>query len=170
MPAGSRRRAAAAAHAISLAARIAAFAALALMALPSIAQDYTLGSLKIDHPYARPTPPGARTGGVYVTIRNTGKEADRLVAAKSPVAQGVEIHSMHMEGNLMKMREIRALDIPAGGEVTLGSGGYHIMLVGLSHPLTAGNELTVTLTFAKAGSIDVLASVEDAQPAGGHKH
>ncbi|HEY3565195.1 MAG TPA: copper chaperone PCu(A)C [Casimicrobiaceae bacterium] len=170
MPAGSRRCAAAAAHVISLAARTAAFAALVLVALPSSAHDYTLGALKIDRLYARPTPPGARTGGVYLTIRNTGKEADQLVSAKSPAAQGVEIHSMQMEGNLMKMRAIRALDIPAGGEVTLGSGGYHVMLVGLSHPLAAGNQVPVTLTFAKAGSIDVLADVEPAPSAGGHTH
>ena len=170
MPAGSRRCAAAAAHAISLAARTAAFGALALVALPSIAHDYTLGTLKIEHAYARPTPPGARTGGVYLTIRNTGEEADQLVSAKSPAAQGVEIHSMQMEGNLMKMRAIRALDIPAGGEVTLGSGGYHVMLVGLSHPLAVGHQVPVTLTFAKAGSIDVLADVEAAQSAGGHEH
>ncbi|HEY3582873.1 MAG TPA: copper chaperone PCu(A)C [Casimicrobiaceae bacterium] len=170
MPAGSRRCASAAAHVISLAARTAAFAGLVLVALPSLAHDYMLGTLKIDHLYARPTPPGARTGGVYLTIRNTGKEADQLVSAKSPAAQGVEIHSMQMEGNLMKMRAIRALDIPAGGEVTLGSGGYHVMLVGLLQPLTAGNEVPMTLTFAKAGSIDVLADVEPAPSAGGHTH
>jgi len=170
MPAGSRRCAAAAAHAISLAARTAAFAAFALVSLPSLAHDYTLGTLKIDRLYARPTPPGARTGGVYLTIRNAGQARDQLVAAKSAAAQSVEIHSMQMEGNLMKMRAVRALDIPAGGEVTLGSGGYHVMLVGLSRPLAVGDEVPVTLTFAKAGSIDVLATVEPVQSADGHKH
>jgi copper(I)-binding protein len=169
MPAGFRRCVAAAAHAISLAARTAAFVVFALASLPSLANDYTLGKLKIDHPYARPTPPGARTGGVYLTIRNTGNADDRLVAVTSPAAQTVEIHSMRMEGNVMRMRAIEALDIPPGGAVTLGSGGYHVMLVGLAHPLAVGNQVSMTLTFAKAGSIDVLANVE-AQAATEHKH
>ncbi len=60
----------------------------------AIAHDYTLGSLRIDHPYSRPTPPGARAGGAYFTIRNNGKDADRLVGVASPVARRVELHSM----------------------------------------------------------------------------
>jgi copper(I)-binding protein len=170
MPAGFRRRAPRAAHAFSLAARTAALAALAFAPLPSLAHDYSLGGLKIDHPYARPTPPGARTGGVYLTIRNTGKDADRLVAAKSPAAESVEIHSMKMEGDVMRMRAIPGLDIPPGGEVKLASGGYHVMMLGIRHPLAVGDQVPVTLTFAKAGSIDVLANVEPAQAASEHKH
>ena len=169
MPAVHRRGAARAAHALSLAARIAAFAPLAFASLSSLAADYTLGSLKIEHPHARPTPPGARTGGVYLTIRNTGKVPDQLVAAKSPAARNVEVHEMRMEGNVMRMRAIPALDIPAGGEVNLQSGGYHVMLLDLAHPLAVGDHVPLTLTFAKAGSIDVVADVAPVQASDGHK-
>ena len=60
---------------------------LAAAALPSLAADYTLNDLRIAHPYARPTPPGARTGGAYFTVRNEGKVADRLAQVASPAAR-----------------------------------------------------------------------------------
>jgi copper(I)-binding protein len=138
--------------------------ALFVGAMPAFAHDYTLRNLHIDHPYARPTPPGARTGGAYFTIRNSGTQADRLVRVASPVATSVELHTMKMEDNLMKMRAISALDIPAGATVSLGSGGYHVMLVNLAHPLTAGSSVPLTLTFEHAGSIDVTAPVEARGP------
>ena len=151
---------------------VAALAALLIGAMPALAHDYTLGNLHIAHPYARPTPPGARTGGAYFTVRNNGAQADRLLRVASPAAQSVELHSMTMEGNLMKMRAIPALDSPAGAAVTLGSGGYHVMLVNLAHPLAVGSSVPLTLTFERAGSIDVSAPVEApkavAEPAHGH--
>ena len=138
-----------------------AVVALAI-ATPSsaFAHDYTLGNLRIEHPYARPTPPGARTGGAYFAIRNIGKAGDRLLRVSSPVAQTVEIHSMTMDGNLMKMRAVQALDIPPGSMVSLGTGGYHVMLMGLHQPLAVGDEVPLTLMFEKAGALDVSAYVE----------
>lgn len=143
---------------------------VALAAAPAKAHDYTQGALKIDHPYARPTPPGARTGGVYFTVRNTGTAPDRLVSVGTTASQSAEIHTMTMEGNLMKMRQISGLDIPPGGEVKLESGGYHVMLVGLSHPLAAGDKVPLTLTFEKAGPVQVFAFVEAPSAATPHKH
>ncbi len=150
--------------------------AVAAAAAPALARDYTLGNLRIEHPYALPTPPGARTGGAYFTIENVGKAGDRLIRVSSPAALTVELHSMTMDGNLMKMRAIPALDIPAGSKVTLGTGGYHVMMTGLRQPLVAGNKLPLTLTFEKAGTIEVSAQVEafnasadaDASAAGRH--
>jgi periplasmic copper chaperone A len=157
---------------IVLSTRLLAALALALAAGAALAHDYTVGHLSIAHPYARPTPPGARTGGAYFTVRNNGTQPDRLVRVASPAAQSVELHSMTMDGNLMKMRAVPALDIPAGVTVTLGSGGYHVMLVNLAHPLTVGSNVPLTLTFERAGSIDVSAPVEapkaDAEMA--HRH
>jgi periplasmic copper chaperone A len=144
--------------------RVISLLGLALAAGAALAHAYTLRNLQIAHPYARPTPPGARTGGVYFTVRNNGEKADRLLRVASPAAQTVELHSMTMDGNLMKMRAIPALDIPAGATVTLGSGGYHVMLVNLAHPLTVGTSVPLTLTFERAGSIDVSAPVEPAKP------
>lgn len=136
--------------------------AIGLMPLAASAHDYALGALRIEHPYARPTPPGARTGGAYFTIRNTGDAGDRLVHISSPVAKSAEVHSMTMEGNLMRMRAMPALDIGAHSTVTLGPGGYHVMLVDLLHPLAPGGSVPLRLTFEKAGAIDVAANVEAA--------
>lgn len=137
--------------------------ALSIGAAPVHARDYALRDLRIEHPYAIATPPGARTGGAYFTIHNNGAGADRLVHVSSPVAKSAEVHSMTMDGSVMRMRAVPALDIPAGGSVTLRPGGYHVMLMGLAHPLTAGGSVSLTLTFEKAGTIDVVADVADAQ-------
>ena len=137
-----------------------AVALAAVVAAPALARDYALGNLRIEHPYARPTPPGARTGGAYLTIRNVGNAPDRLLRVVSPAAGAVELHTMTMDGNLLKMRAIAALDIPAGGTVTLGTGGYHVMLIDLARPLAKGDSVPLTLTFDKAGTIDVVADVE----------
>jgi copper(I)-binding protein len=140
--------------------RLVAVAVVTLVALPVPAHDYALRNLRIEHPSARATPPGARSGGVYFTIQNLGKEPDRLMRVASPAAASVELHSMTMDGTLMKMRPIAGLDIPAGAKVTLGSAGLHVMLVDLKQQLAVGDRIPMTLTFEKAGTIDVSAWVE----------
>ena len=92
--------------------------------------------------------------------RYTGSVPDRLVRVVSPAAATTELHAMTMDGNLMKMRPVAGLDIPAGSRVALGSGGYHVMLIDLERPLAAGDTVVLTLTFAKAGSIEISAPVE----------
>jgi copper(I)-binding protein len=151
-------------------ARALAWVLFAVVTLPAFAHDFTIGSLKVDHPYARPTPPGARTGAVYFTVRNTGATDDQHVKVASPAARSVELHSMTMDGNLMKMRPVKALDIPPRKSVTLGASGYHVMLVGLARPLAVGDQVPLTLTFAKAGPVQVFAYVEAADAATPNKH
>ena len=146
--------------------------ALALACASAAAHDYTLGHLHIEHPYAYPTPPGARTGGAYFAVQNTGNDNDRLLRIASPAADAVELHSMTMDGNLMKMRTVGAIGIPAGSKVTLGSGGYHVMLVGLKRQLAIGDKVPLALTFEKAGTVDVTAYVEKQDVSGetAHRH
>ncbi|MBS0320190.1 MAG: copper chaperone PCu(A)C [Proteobacteria bacterium] len=149
-----------------------AIAALALLGVSTFAfaHDYTLKSLSIAHPYARATAPGAPVGAAYLGIENKGSTPDTLVAAKSPIAGTVQIHEMSMDGGMMKMRALpNGLPIPAGGKVSLAPSGYHIMLMNLKQPLVAGQSFPLTLTFAKAGSIDVDVNVESmgAMGAGG---
>jgi copper(I)-binding protein len=141
-----------------------------LVADAALAQQYTLHDLRIDHPFARATPPGAQSGSVYATIENRGTSKDRLVRVASPAAASVELHSMTMDGNVMRMRAIGGLDIEPGAKVTLGSAGYHVMLVGLVRPLVAGDRIPVTLTFQKAGAVDVTAVVEAMTPSGSTTH
>jgi copper(I)-binding protein len=135
-------------------------------AAPLGAKDFVQGTMRIEHPNARPTPPGARTGGVYLTLHNAGRESDRLVRVASPAADTAELHSMTMDGNVMRMRAVPAIDVPAGARVALASGGYHVMLIGLHKPLAAGGSVPLTLTFERAGSVDVTADVEAAGAAG----
>jgi copper(I)-binding protein len=147
-----------------------------LAAIPALAEDYVLKELRIEHPSARATPPGARSGGAYFTVRNGGGVADRLVRVASPVAAAVELHSMTMDGNMMRMRQVAGIDIAAGATLTLASGGYHVMLIDLRQPLKIGDKIPLTLNFDKSGAIDIVATVEAAAgaaaPAGaaGHGH
>lgn len=128
----------------------------------SLADEYKLGALEIDHPYARATPPNAPVSGGYMTIRNTGDEADRLISGEAAFAKRVEIHEMSMDGDVMKMREIDGgLEIPAGGEVTLKPGGFHVMFIGLDDQLMEGETRPATLTFENAGSIELEFSVKN---------
>lgn len=141
---------------------------LALLALflatagPAMAAGYKLGALEIGQPWSRATPPTAPTAGGFLKITNTGTAADRLIGASSPAAQQVQVHEMKMDGDVMRMRELeKGLEIPPGATVTLAPGGFHLMLIGLKAPLAKGARVPLTLTFEKAGSIDVELAVED---------
>ena len=126
------------------------------------AHDYKVGALKIDHPYARATVPGQPSGGAYLSIENTGKEADKLLSVGSPAAKSVEIHDMKMDGNIMKMREVGEVELrPMSTVAMVPGGGYHIMMMGLTKPLKVGDKFPMTLTFQKAGKIEVSVSVDD---------
>ena len=137
-------------------------AALSLCAGIACAQSYTFDNLRIDHPYARPTPPGARTGGAYLAIENRGGEADRLLRVTTTAAGSAEIHSMTMDGNVMRMRAIAALDIPPRATTSLKPGGYHLMLLDLKRPLMSGDTISLTLTFERKGVVEVPVRVEAA--------
>ena len=96
-----------------------------------------------------------------MTISNRSRNADRLVSATSPAAQKVEIHSMTMDGGIMRMRPVPdGLPVTAGGKLELKPGGFHIMLIGLKAPLALGSSVPLTLRFAKAGTVTVQLKVE----------
>jgi len=142
-------------------------AALVLIAGPGVAQTYKVGSIAIEQPWARATPKGATTGAGYMKITNTGTEPDRLVGGSAAFAGRFEVHSMTMEQGVMKMRELKdGLEIKPGETVELKPGGYHVMFVDLKTPLAQGEDVTVTLTFAKAGTIEVKYPVEAAGAGG----
>jgi periplasmic copper chaperone A len=120
------------------------------------AHDFKQGDLVIDHPYATPSLAGTRNGSVYFKgLRNRGGQADRLIAAKSEVAERVELHQMQMDGHVMRMREVSAIELPARTEVKLrhgGAGTHHLMLQGLKQPLKDGDRFDLELVFEKAGT------------------
>ena len=129
---------------------------IALMALAGSiqAQEAKVGSIKIENAYVRATAPGQPAAGAFMKIENSGT-ADQLVSASSPAAGEVQLHQMSMEGNVMKMGQVKDIAVPASGSVDLKPGGYHIMLMNIKAPLKAGETVPVKLKFAKAGEVEV---------------
>jgi copper(I)-binding protein len=126
----------------------------AFIALPAAAQ------VRIEKPWARATVLGASVGGGFLTLMNQGAAPDRLIGASSPVAARTEIHEMAMEKDVMRMREVKGIDIPAHGKVELKPGGYHLMFQQLKAPLKQGEKVPVTLKFEKAGDVKVDLAIE----------
>ncbi|SHK28976.1 hypothetical protein SAMN02745194_04624 [Roseomonas rosea] len=150
---------------------VAGLAALGSLALlhPLSAQP---AGLTVEQPWARAALQGG-TGGAFLTIRNAGSQPDRLLSASTPLARVTEIHETVREGDISRMRPIQALEVPAGGSVTLQPGGAHVMMVGLSQALRPGTTLPLTLTFERAGAVQVQVAVQGAgasAPAAHHHH
>ena len=103
---------------------------------------------------------GAGNGAIYVTLSNSGAQADSLVSASSDVAQTVELHEVKHDGGVMKMRPVQAIPVPAKGKTELKPGGYHIMLLGLKQDLKPGEKVPVTLKFERGGEVRVEAVVK----------
>ncbi|WP_235907870.1 copper chaperone PCu(A)C [Siccirubricoccus phaeus] len=130
------------------------------------------GGITISAPWSRAAGQGG-TGAGFLTIANAGSAPDRLVAATCPLARVTEIHTHVREGDVMRMRPVPAIEIPAGGSVTLQPGGFHLMLIGLSRAVEAGESLPVTLVFERAGKVEVALAVQAAGargPAARHGH
>ena len=120
------------------------------------ARDYKLGSIDIADPWSRVTPKGASVAAGYMKITNKGTTADRLISGSSDIAPTFEVHEMSMDNGVAKMRPIKGgLEIKAGETVELKPGSFHIMFVGLKKPLAAGEHISATLVFEKAGAINV---------------
>jgi copper(I)-binding protein len=139
--------------------------AVALVTPLAHAHGYQIGALKIGHPWSRATPKGATTAAGYLTVTNSGSEPDRLVGAASPAADRVEIHEMTMSNGVMTMRPVKdGLEIKPGQTVALKPGSFHLMMTRLKQPFTEGQMQKGTLTFEKAGTVEVEYKVE---PIGG---
>ena len=115
----------------------------------------------------RATPPGAKIAAGYVTIRNAGA-ADRLVSISSPAAERVETHITVREGDILRMREMKGYDLPAGGTLELKPGGAHLMFVNIKAPMKEGESVPATLKFQRAGEMKVEFQVRPL--AGGEHH
>jgi len=127
----------------------------------------------IGEPWVRATVPQQTGTGAFMTL--TSETDTKLVAADSPVAEHVEVHEMTMEDNVMKMRQISGLALPAGQTVELKPGGYHIMLIDLHAQVKEGEQVPLTLTFEAAdgqrSTLDLQAPVRPlASGAHGHGH
>lgn len=149
-----------------------ALALAATLVAPAVAQDVRKGPITVSQSWSRATSPRATVGAGFLTIRNDAAQDDRLLSATSPRAARVEIHTMSMEGGVMRMRPLPdGIAVPAGGKATLSPGGNHIMLIGLKSPLKPGERVPATLRFARAGTVKVafvVGGAGDAAPSGGH--
>ena len=125
------------------------------IAVPAEAHEYTVGSLVIDHPWARATPPGAQVAGGYLVITNRGEKADRLVGGTAPNAKAVEVHESSVSADgVARMRPVaEGLIIPPGETVTLAPGGVHLMIIAPKDPLKVGEQYSAILRFENAGEV-----------------
>ena len=120
----------------------------------------TTGILDIKSPWARPAAEGAN-GAVYFVIENGTSQDDVLLSGRTDIASVVELHESQMEGDHMSMHHQAEVDLPAGEAVEFSPGGLHIMLVGLTRQLKAGETFDITLVFKQAGEKIVTVSVKD---------
>ena len=125
---------------------------LATLVLSAAAQAQTVP--QVEAAWARPTVAGQAGGGGFLKITG-GSTPDRLLSASAGIAQAVELHTMEMDGNVMRMRPIEGIAVPAGQTVELKPGGMHIMFVGLKQTLKNGARFPLTLRFEKAGEVKV---------------
>jgi copper(I)-binding protein len=137
----------------------------------SVAHAQT-ATISVDQPWTRVAQQGG-VGGVFLILRNSGAQPDRLVSVSSPVSKSTELHMTIKDGDVMRMRPVGSIDVPAGGSAELRPGGMHVMLIGLSQPLVQGTRIPLSLTFERAGTVSVEAVVEAAgaaRPAHQHGH
>jgi copper(I)-binding protein len=116
--------------------------------------------VEIKDAWARPSVQGQQATGAFMKL--TAKERMQLLSASTPVAGVVEVHEMKMEGDVMRMRAVNALDLPAGQTVELKPGGYHVMLMNLKTPLLKDTTVPLTLVFKDAKGVQ--SKVEMALP------
>ncbi|MFI4940830.1 MAG: copper chaperone PCu(A)C [Burkholderiales bacterium] len=135
----------------------------AMLALnAAMADDYHAGNLHITHAHTRATVPGQASGAAYLTIDNRGTADDKLLSVASPAAQSAQVHSMVMDGDMMRMREVPALELKSSAHVEMQPGnGYHIMLIGLKQALKPGEKIPLSLHFEKAGKLEIEVVVDE---------
>ena len=127
-------------------------------------------ALELKDAWARASAGMARAGAAFMAIDNTGGEADRVIAASSPVSPITELHTHIKEGEVMRMRQVPDIAVPANDTVMLQPGGLHVMFMKLPEPLQEGQTFPVTLTFEKAGDMTVEVTVQGAGAMGAMKH
>ena len=125
---------------------------LVTMAGAGAQSNSKIGPIEISNAWARASTGSTGAGAVYFEVRNHGRNADRLVSAKTEVSRTASLHTHIMKDNIMRMERVEGLEVPAYGRVLLKPGGYHVMLMGLSKPLMRGQTFMLSLTFEKAGT------------------
>ncbi|WP_411820456.1 copper chaperone PCu(A)C [Hyphococcus formosus] len=136
---------------------------LTLLSATALSHEFTKAGLLVEHPWARPTHAKSVPAAIYFNVVNKGEGDDRLLSVKSARAKAVEIHHTEVdENNIARMRPLKGgLAIPAGETISMETGGFHVMLIGLDAPLKKDERFPVVLNFEKAGEVTVEILVED---------
>ncbi len=116
--------------------------------------------IEVEHAWIREVPSVSKMTAAYMEIENEGTEDDELIGAETDICETVEIHTVHHEGDMMKMKKIDSIKIPAGEEVKLKPSGYHLMLIGLKKHPKSNEEVKIKLIFKKSGVIEIKAKVK----------
>ena len=150
--------------------RVAGIVLLALGLAPAIATAADAVSVK--DAWARATAPGQKTAGAYMEL--TSSSGATLVAVESPAAARAELHTMRMEGGVMKMRSVQKIELPPNKSVKLAPGGLHVMLIDVKQPLSEGDKVPLALTIESAGrarsTVRIEAEVRAVGGARAHQH
>jgi copper(I)-binding protein len=133
-------------------------------AVPSHAQDRPAATVHAERAWIRLPPAGRTVTAGFLDIVNEGPSPIRVVGARSSAAGTIELHEMAQDNGMMRMRQIRGIDVPAQGRVALAPGGLHLMLFDLPAPLSAGTPVRLTLLLADGATVDVEAEVRTPTP------
>jgi periplasmic copper chaperone A len=136
------------------------------------AHEYKIGAIEIVHPWSRATPKGANVAGGYFKLKNSGVTPDRLLGGSTEAGGRFEVHEMVMDGSVMRMRALaNGVEIKPGETVEFKPGAFHVMILDLKKPLQQGERFKGTLSFEKAGSVEVEYVVDAiGGAAGAHGH
>lgn len=115
--------------------------------------------ITIQDAWTRATPGNARTAAVYFTAINRGSESDHITSASSPASDRAEMHTTIHDGDIMRMRRVISVDVPAGGRAEFKPNSFHVMLTGLKEPLKAGDKVPLTLHFDRIGDMTITVTV-----------
>ena len=139
------------------------FAALALGSLLFAATTHA-ASLTADDPYVREVPPGSPATAAFMTLHNSGDSAVRLISADNSIAEHTELHNHVDVDGVMQMRQIEAIEVPAGGSATLAPGGLHLMMIGLQTPVSEGDQVGLSLIFDNGETLELDVPVRPVMP------
>ncbi|NOT39654.1 MAG: copper chaperone PCu(A)C [Alphaproteobacteria bacterium] len=121
---------------------------------PALGHEVKEGTIKIEHPRAAPTPAGAKTGAAYMEIVNNGKAPVEIKSLSTPIAEAVEVHTVTMTGEIMRMRPVELPISIAPGESLKLSKDRHIMLIGLKKPLVEEDMVPFKVEFANGKTME----------------
>ena len=140
---------------------------MGILALTLISNSSFAGSVTVMHPYVRAVPSGHPNSAAFMVLKNTSEQDRALVSARSNISKVVELHTHKKEGGMMRMRQVKQIDIKAGSKTVLKPGGLHVMFIGLKQQLKAGDKVELELEFDDGSTEKLTAPVK--MVAGMHK-